>query len=46
MRSIVSTKNLEDFRHVKCSSKIAESKMRVVEKFNIPDLQARLYVKK
>jgi hypothetical protein len=46
MRSNVSSKDLEDFRYVKCNSKILESKMKVVEKFNIPDLQARLYVKK
>jgi hypothetical protein len=46
MRSIVNYKNLEDFRYVKCSSKILDSNMEVVEEFNVPDLQARLYVKK
>jgi len=46
MRSNVNYKDLEDYRYVKCSSAILDSKMKVVEKFNIHDLQARLYVKK
>ena len=46
MRSVVPHENLQDYRYVKCSAQKLESKMNVVETINIPDLQARLYVKK
>lgn len=46
MRSIVNVEILLDYNYVKCESEILESKMKIVEAINIPDLQARLYVKK
>jgi hypothetical protein len=46
MRSIVNVENLIDYNYVKCDSEILQSEMKIVEAINIPDLQARLYVKK
>jgi hypothetical protein len=46
MRANTSLKDLQNYRFVKCSSNKLEIKMKIVEEINIPDFQARLYVKK
>jgi hypothetical protein len=46
MRADIAKINLQDFRHVKCNSKILDFRMKAVRTLNIPDLQATLYIKK
>ena len=46
MRANVAKINLQDFRYIKCNSKILDFRMKAVKTLNIPDLQATLYTSK